>query len=89
MGYTMMRQDVQERLASEETESLEKKFEILKQEDARGSDDDLVDIAMDSHYPQICVNKRNLTDEQLRKIEEEDEIVTESMNQLHLNEQYF
>ena len=49
----------------DEQESLEKKFEILRHEDSR-SDEELVDITKDSLYPQLCENKRNLTDDQLK-----------------------
>ena len=44
---------------------MEKKFEILRHEDSR-SDEELVDITKDSLYPQLCENKRNLTDDQLK-----------------------
>ena len=61
----MVRQPEQKKQESDENESLEKKFEILKHEDSR-SDEELVDIAKDSFYPQLCENKRNLTDDQLK-----------------------
>ena len=84
----MVRPAEEKKVENEEQDSLEKRFEILKHEDSR-SDEELVDITKDSLYPQLCENKRNLTDDQLKQIEEEDEIVTESMTQIQLNENYF